>query len=228
MGLPTLMQLVGWFVLILSCLCPIPAQAKAIQSAAGLELGGNGTLLISDKSLGETGIGAGLQGSLYLKMWVDRPYVPKLRVETISMHEESVQKSASDYLVAGSSLKSMTQSWTLISAGVEKSFESQGQNFFWEALIGYAIGGSGTVTVTGGVPDQAPTDFNTTVSSGFALSGGIGLHHQFSKLVTGIMTVRTLLFLGAPYNSDPLASKAFIPLPLMFNIGVEMPFPVGN
>lgn len=213
---------------ILFFLCAAVSQAAPVKSAAGLDFGGNGSLLFSDPSLQAFGAGAGLQGSLFFSAWNDRPIGGKMRIETVSMKEVALQKSATDYLVAGSSLKSMTQAWTLISFGAEGRFNTQGQSFFWEALLGYALGGPSKVTVTPAVPDQPLVDTDQTTTSGFALSGGIGIKRVFSPWITGLMSVRTLFLLSPTYNSSTLSSKTFIPVPLLFSIGAEVPFDLGN
>src|SRR5579884_3424629 len=79
------------------------AHGEPIKSSAGIELGGNGTLLLSDSSIGAFGVGAGLQGSVFYTMWDDRPIALKLRVEMLSMKEEAVQKSDTSYILPGSS-----------------------------------------------------------------------------------------------------------------------------
>jgi hypothetical protein len=202
--------------------------AKPISSAAGLELGGNGTMLLSDPSIGAFGLGAGFQGSAFFTIWRDNPYAGKFRVETLSLREESVQKTNTDYLLLGSSLKAMGQSWTLMSFGVEKMFQAQGQSFFWEALLGYAFGAGSTVTVTQSTPDSGLYDTNQTTASGFVLSGGIGIKRVFSPIVTGLMSVRTMFLLGAPYSSLPLANKSYFPVPILFNVGAEFPFDIAK
>lgn len=195
-----------------------------IPSAAGIELGGNGSLLFTDPTIGAFGLGAGLQGSVFLTMWTDHPISGKMRFESISMEQEAIQKSATGYIVPGTSLKSMTQSWNLISFGVQGGFTKQGQTFYWEGLLGYAIGAPSTVTVTQALPDTALMDTSQSTSSGFVLSGGVGIKRVFSPLITGLCSVRSMLLLAPTYSNSPLNNKTFIPLPIEFNVGVEMPF----
>jgi hypothetical protein len=212
------------FLFIISTLVLFSTAHGALKSAAGVELGGNGAMLVTDPTIGAFGVGAGFQGSLFFKAWTEKPYIPKMRLETVSLKEEAVQKARTDYLLSGSSLKSATQPWTLLSFGVEKSFTKQGQNFFWETMLGYAFGGPATVTVTPSQPDGALTNTSQTTSSGFALSGGIGIKREFSKIVIGLMSVRTMFLFGPTYSTGALASKTYIPVPLLFNIGAEFPF----
>lgn len=195
-----------------------------INSSAGLDLGGNGSLLITDPGVGAFGLGAGLQGSAFFKMWNDRPIGGKFRLESVSLKQESIQKSGTDYLLPGTNLKSLSQTWTLLSVGPEGRFSSQGQSFFWEALVGYAFGGASTVTLSKSQPDQPLIDTSQTTSSGFVVSGGFGIKKEFSKTFSGFMSLRTMFLLAPTYSSQPLASKTFIPVPLLFSIGGEFPF----
>jgi len=207
---------------IISAFVQVAQAAETIKSSAGLELGGNGSLLLSDPSTGAFGVGAGLQGSVFFTMWDDHPLSAKLRFERVSLREDSVQKTPADYLLPGYSLKTLGQNWTLISAGIEKNFVSQGQIFFWEALLGYAIGGGSTITLTPSSPDKSLNDTPQTTSSGFCVSGGIGIERIFSKTVTGIMTLRTLFVIAPTYSTLP--NHTLVPLPLLFNIGAQFPF----
>lgn len=204
------------------------AHAEPLKSAAGLELGGNGTLMFSDPSLGVFGAGAGLQGSLFFTIWTDRPTAGKLRIETVKLQEVTLQKTSSDYILPSSYLKSFTQGWDMISLGAEGHFTAQFQSLFWEALLGYAIGKPSTVTVTYGVNDVNVVDTSHNSSSGLVISGGIGLQRVFSQKIIGIMSLRTMFFLGSIYNSTTLNNKAYIPFPLMFNVGVQVPFDLGK
>jgi len=112
-------------------------QAQAvIPSTAGIELGGNGSLLVTDPTIGAFGLGAGLQGALFLTMWTNHPIAAKMRIETIAMGEEAIQKSATNYIQPGTNLKSATQSWDLISFGAQGNFPSQGQTFFLGSTSG--------------------------------------------------------------------------------------------
>jgi hypothetical protein len=219
------MRLFRIWILVQSCaLIVFQAGAAPLKSAAGLELGGNGTLLLSDPTLQAFGVGAGFQGSAFFSIWKDRPIGAKLRIETLSLNEVAVQKSPTDYVQAGTSLKSMSQQWTAISIGAEGRFEGHGQIFFWEALLGYAMGAGSTVTVTTGAADQPVIDLPQTTRSGIAVSGGIGIKRIFTPLLSGIMSVRTFYVIGSPYTTEPLVHKAFIPLPLMFSVGAEYSF----
>lgn len=217
-------QLVFIFFLLTS----VFANAEAIKSSAGVELGGNGSLMLSDPSLGAFGAGAGLQGSVFYSMWDERPIGAKLRFEILQMQQTALQKTASDYILTGSYLKSFTQSMSVISVGAEGRFKSQFQSFFWEALLGYAMGNPANVTVSYGVNDVNVVDTLQTTSSGFVISGGIGLSRQFSEKIIGVMSLRTLFLIGSIYNSTTLNNKAFIPLPLMFSLGVKIPFDIGK
>lgn len=216
--------LVLFYHLTVFSLLSSPAYGTPIKSTAGLELGGNGTLLFSDPTLQAFGIGAGFQGSLFWSLWNDRPIGLKLRIEKLSFNEVATQKAPTDYVQAGTSLKSMTQNWTAISVGAEGHFQGHGQIFFWEALLGYAMGAGSSVSVTTGLADQAVLDLPQTARSGLSLSGGVGIKRIFSPTITGIMSVRTFYLLGSPYSTDPLAHKAFIPFPVMFSVGAEYAF----
>jgi hypothetical protein len=199
-------------------------HAEKTKSAAGLEIGGSGTALFSDPSLRAFGLGAGYQGSIFYSMWTDRPIGGKVRFETVSLNQTAIQKTSMDYLRSGSSLKSMSQQWTLFSAGAEGHFESQGQQFFWEAMLGYAFGGSGKVTVTQAIEDRPLIETDQSTSSAFALCGGIGIKRRFSQRVIGLMTLRSFILLSSPYSSEPMANKSFFLFPILFNVGVEFPF----
>ncbi|MDZ4678508.1 MAG: hypothetical protein SGI74_13505 [Oligoflexia bacterium] len=205
------------------CINGVFASASPIKSAAGLDLGGNATFMFSDPSLQAFGVGAGYQGSLFLTMWNERPIGGKMRLETVSLREEAVQKIRTNYAYPDSHLKSMVQNWTLLSFGAEGRFQGHGQILFWEALLGYAFGGGANVTVSRSV-DQGITDTSQTTNSGFALSGGVGIKRTFTPKITGLMSLRSMLFMAAPYSSNGLANKSFIPLPFFFSVGAEMPF----
>jgi hypothetical protein len=218
-------QLRIWIFVQVCALLSAPwAFAAPVKSAAGLELGGNGTLLLSDPTLQAFGVGAGFQGSVFFSAWRDRPIGAKLRIETLSLNEVSVQKAPTEYVQAGTSLKSMTQKWTAFSVGAEGHFEGHGQIFFWEALIGYAMGAPSTVTVTTGAADQPVIDLPQTTRTGIAVSGGIGIKRVFTPLLSGVMSVRTFYLIGSAYTTEPFVHKAFIPLPLMFSVGAEYSF----
>lgn len=203
-------------------------QSEPIKAAAGLELGGNGALMLSDPSLQAFGAGAGLQGSLFFSMWNEKPIGAKLRFETLQMQQTALQKTSSNYILANSYLKSFTQALDVISVGAEGRFTAQHQSFFWEALLGYGIGKPSTVTVTYGLNDINVVDTAQTTNSGFTISGGIGITRVFSQRITGVMSVRTLFLIGSIYNSAALNNKAFIPFPLMFNVGIQVPFDLGK
>jgi hypothetical protein len=196
----------------------------AIPSAAGVELGGNGTFLFSDRSIQAFGLGAGYQGSVFYSMWNDRPIGAKLRIEMVEFREEAAQKSATDYLLANSSLKSMTQKWTLLGVGAEGRFKGQGQVLFWEALIGYALGADSPITVASAQPDLPPTSLSHTTRTAFFLSGGVGMKRVFNPKLTGLISLRTALFFQTPYSSSGLEEKSYFVFPVMFNVGIEVPF----
>jgi hypothetical protein len=213
--------------LILAVLCStsINARATTIKSAAGVDFGGNATFLFSDPSIQAFGVGAGYQGSIFATMWNDRPIGAKMRVDLLSLREEAVQKSKTDYIFTDSNLKSMTQNWTLVSFGAEGRFEGHGQILFWEALLGYALGSNNSnVSVTRNTTDQGVIDTSQSTSSGFALSGGVGIKRIFSPKITGLMSLRSMALIGPPYSSGALANKSYIPVPVMFSVGAEMPF----
>jgi hypothetical protein len=211
------------WVFLISLALPFQAQAL-IPSTAGVELGGNGSLLITDPTIGAFGLGAGLQGSVFLTMWTNHPIVAKMRIESIAIQEEATQKSDTSYIQPGTDLKSATQSWDIISFGAQGNFPSQGQTFFWEALLGYAIGQPSIVSLTTSTPDSSLIDTNQTTSSGFVISGGVGIKRVFSPLITGLFSVRTMFLMAPTYAGSPLNNKTYIPLPLEFNVGVEIPF----
>jgi hypothetical protein len=195
-----------------------------IPSTAGIELGGNGSLLISDPTLNVFGLGAGYQGSVFLTMWTDHPICAKMRLENISMNEESVQKSQTNYIIPSSTLQSMSQNWTILSFGAQGNFPSQGQTFYWEALLGYAFGGQGSADVQLTTPGTGVINTTQSTSSGFMISGGAGIKRVFSPKITGLFGVRTMLLLAPAYSGSPLSGKFFLPMPISFNIGVEIPF----
>ena len=204
------------------------AQAVPMKSSAGIELGGNGTILASDPSLGTFGVGAGYQGSLFFTIWNDRPIGAKIRIERMSFTEEASQKTDTSYLLSGTNLKSMTQVWTFIGTGAEGHFESQGQVLFWEALLGYALGGPSTITVSSSLPDVPVRDTAKTTKSFFGLSSGVGIKREISARITGLMSLRTFFLFTAPYSSAGASNKSFIPIPMMFNIGISVPFDIGK
>ncbi|MCC6277193.1 MAG: hypothetical protein IT289_04680 [Oligoflexia bacterium] len=202
--------------------------AKGISSVAGIELGGNGSFLFSDRSIQAFGVGAGYQFSAHYSMWTDRPVGAKLRVEVAQYRQEAAQKSATDYLLSGSSLKSMSQRWTLIGIGAEGHFEGHGQILFWEAMLGYAMGSDSPITVLPAAADQVPVDVTKTTRSGIVILGGVGIKRVFNPRLVGIMNLRTMLMPQTPYTSQDLVEKSFFIFPIMFNVGVEIPFDVGG
>jgi hypothetical protein len=202
----------------------LAAWTGDFKSRAGLELGGNGTFLFSDASVGTFGAGAGYQYSLTYGAWVDRPISGKVRIESLSLRENIDQKTSSEYVSPATFLKTMTQNWTVISAGAEGGFGAQGQTFFWEALLGYAIGGTGTVSVTNANQPSTVSDYSQHNSSFLALSGGLGLRKGFTKAISGVMTLRSFFLFRSPYDTTELNNRGFIPFPLMFNLGAEYAF----
>ncbi len=202
---------------------------RGIASSAGIELGGNGALLISDPTVQAFGAGAGYQGSAFFTTWDDRKIGGKFRIETVSMRQEAAQKTNTSFLIPGSSLKSLKQSWTVLSLGAEGHFVAQSQTVFWEGMLGYGIGSTScNVGVTSGLPDQPITELSQSCSNGFIVSGGVGIKKLFGEHIVGIMSVRTMFLLGPIYNSTSLSSKTLIPFPIMFSVGAAVPFGLGN
>lgn len=213
-----------YFSVLFLCIFLSQMSFAGIKAAVGLELGGNGTMMLSDPSVQIFAGGAGLQGSLHYSMWNERPIGGKLRFEVVGIQESALQKSNTSYILPGTSLKAMSQSWYLMSLGAEGRFTRHGQSVFWEGLLGYALARSGTMSVTSSTFDQAPIATVQDVSSALVLSGGAGIKRIFTDKITGIMSLRTFVLLAPVYASSALSSKTLVPIPVMFNVGVEMPF----
>ncbi len=211
-------------VFIITTLFKATVFAAPIKSAAGIDLGGNAAFLFSDRSIQAFGVGAGYQSSIFATLWNDRPIGGKIRIEYMSLREEAVQKTKTDYIYPDSNLKSMVQNWTLISFGAEGRFEGHGQILFWEAMLGYALGGTSGVDVSRTTTDQGMVNTSQTTRSGFAVSGGVGIKRVFTPKITGLMSLRSMLLMATPYSSGGLEQKSYIPMPFMFSVGAEMPF----
>ncbi len=209
-----------WGTLLGTLFCSEGLYADPIGAQGGVELGGNGTMFTGTGNQG-FGMGAGYQGSAFFSLWTNRPLAGKLRFETIHMSEVALTPSSTDEIEPGTKLKSMTQNWNVISAGVEGRFESQGQKWYWEALLGYAMGKDGQVSVSYGEADRPSKETAQTTRSTFALSGGVGFMKNLHPKVIGLMTMRTMFLLGQPYSS---LDKAYLLFPLIFNIGIAVPF----
>lgn len=212
------MKLLTGLLIALLSFCAVADEP--LGAMAGVELGGNGTLLTGSPPQA-FGMGIGYQGSAFFSLWTNRFLTGKIRYELIRMSEVALSSNATDEIQAGTKLRSAVQNYRVLSVGVEKTFEAHAQKWFWEAMLSYAMGADGQVTVAASQADQAPVETSQSTRSNLALSGGVGLIKPMGKSVVGLMTVRTMFMLGRPYND---LDKYYLLFPLIFNVGVAVPF----
>lgn len=196
----------------------------SIPASIGAEFGGNGTTVVSDMSLKAFGMGAGYQASIFGTFFSQSPISGKFRYESIRLREIALSKAETSFFKENTQLKSLSQNWNLLSLGLEGHFETHGQNWFWETMLGYSFGLVGQVTVTQATADQPLYDFDQLNASRFFLGGGFGIRKSVSKRLIGLMSFRTFFLGGSIYQTDILENKTLVLVPVLFNIGIEWPF----
>lgn len=189
----------------------------------GVEFGASADFLFSDISNQAFGLGLGNQYGLSGTYLLDGAITPKVRIERVALREEMLTNTDSSNLISGTFLKGMVQGWNVISAGAEFRKQRPGHEFFWEILLGYAMANEGAVTVMSNSVGATPQTVAVAARSTFALSAGLGFRREVHSKILALVNLRTLFLTNSIYTGA-LENKAYIPLPLMFSVGAEMPF----
>jgi hypothetical protein len=94
-----------------------------------------------------------------------------------------------------------------------------------EALIGYAVAGTGKVAVQSTTTNvKTPTDILVPLKSGFFLSAGAGFKKQFKDKLFFVGSVRTVVIFGSLYGGTDFADRFYYNIPFLFNLGLEYAF----
>lgn len=189
----------------------------------GLELGGAPTFLFSNSELQAFGLGVGSQFGVYGTYRNDKPIAIKMRIDHVFLREEAMNRAEMDYFVGDTYLKAMTQEYTMIGVGAEFREPGAGDMFFYEALLGYAIGVSGSVEVTPKNGSSHIEGRKVALNSSVYLAGGAGIRRKLIENLMGVATARTFILLGSPYAGE-LTGKAYFPLPVLLSVGAEYLF----
>ncbi len=205
-------------------LASLVAHANLLDKpAVALELGGSPTILFTDKAVQAFGLGFGTQVSLAVSTRHDQDWGLKLRIDRYYSRQESITKANTNYVTPDSRLKSLSQQYLLIGAGIEKREKGAGAEYFWEALAGYAIGVQGSAEF---VPESgAATVYsrNVPLESRLMIMGGVGARRPFQDKIFFLASARTFFLIGSPYKEE-FTNRGIIPVPFMFNIGGEYQF----
>ncbi len=186
----------------------------------GIELGGVPTFLFSDSNIQAFGLGVGSNMGIYGVFRNDKTLAIKARVEHVYLREEAMSKAPMDFYIPGTYLKALTQEYMMFAGGVEFRQPGVGNQFFYEATLGYAVGVSGSAEVTPKTGTAVVEGRNVPLVSTFFLGGGAGLRRKFTEKLSGVASGRTFFLLGTPYKGD-LKNKMFIPMPIMLSVGLE-------
>lgn len=186
----------------------------------GLEFGGSADFLFSDIPTGAFGVGLGTQYGIFGTLWNDRPIGLKLRYDRVSLKEWLAGRVATNDLATNTYLRSMEQGWNMFSAGAEGRRLWAGQQFFWEASLGYASAYLGAVEVGSNAVDSANQSLDISARSTFYVGGGAGFRRELTPQWVAVISMRTFFLTGSTYTGA-LENRAYIPFPLLMSLGVE-------
>jgi hypothetical protein len=184
----------------------------------GADFGLSGTALVSDLSSNAFGFGVGENWGIHGKMVTGNRWDYTFSIDKVRLKENLYNHPKSDYLQAGSYLRSLEQKFILMLVGIEQTEE----NGFWELFSGYAFGQDSHMTTeltTSGV--TSTTDFTEKTRSYLLFGGGLGFRKPMRENFYLTARMRTFFLLNSTYADT---TKTLIPIPLLFSIGAEYNF----
>lgn len=210
------------FFLILFITINSYAKEWYAPTTYGFEFGPSLDLLAADLATNTFGLGLGSQWGLTAAGEEKLPYAIKLRFEKVSLREENLNKTPSNALIGNTTLKALEQYWWLFHVGIEGRIEAQGQRLFWEATTGYSVGQNTRAQLRSNLLDGNLIDYSLTTRSFLFLGGGIGMRRNVYGVET-VCSARTFFILNSIYTGT-YQEQAFIPIPLLFSVGIEKTF----
>lgn len=187
----------------------------------GGDFGGNLDFMISDQQTQAFGIGLGTHWGFYTVTNRKTSLNYKLSIESVFLREETMGPSSSDYLVPATHLKSLGQNLFIIAPGIEYRIDKGHYQFFYEAFLGYGIGGAVKNYVKSTVVDGSITEVPATTNSTFILGGGFGFKKRYQNRFSLFTSLRTLFMFAKPFQDAAYDGKSLLPLPFLFSLGLE-------
>lgn len=178
--------------------------------SVGAELGGSIDFMVTDSETHANGMGLGSHWGFYtVTNRKNSDWNFKFRLESVGLHEESWSNSA---------VKSLEQDWFMIGLGVENRTVNKSSTFYWEASLGYGIGGTSDTFSTASAVDLTVVKEEVETQSSFFLSAGMGFKKRYQNRFSILASLRTFFMFGQPYD---MPDRSFYPIPLMFSLGTE-------
>lgn len=212
------------FLIVCTLLWSSVAAANVLEDpAVSLEIGGAPTVLFSDTKTQAFGLGFGYQFGLAVSTMNKKQLGGKLRVDRYYSRQEATSKTDTSVIEDQTYLKSLSQQYLLIGAGIEWRTKDPGHMFFYEALVGYALGARGIAEVTARSGESEIHSYDVPVLSLPYLMGGAGIKRAWLEKINLIASARTFLLIGTPYDNQ-LKNKILVPVPVMLSVGAEYRF----